>query len=83
MASIHSSISFFIKTILLGDILTFLDKTFLIKRLIVYIEIPSNSETSLRFKKSDFVDSCDGDLNLKSEINLWNILVTTKILVKK
>ena len=54
---IRSSISFFIKTILLGDIFTFGGNSpFLIKRLIVEIEIPRSSETSLMVKKGRFCE---------------------------
>ena len=52
---IHSSISFLIKIILLGDIFTFEGKfPFLNKRLIVDTDSPSNFETSLIVKKGLF-----------------------------
>ena len=63
---IQSSISFFIKTILLGVIFTFFGKSpSLTKRLIVDIEIPKHSETSWIEKRDYFLYSCVGDLNLK------------------
>ena len=52
---IHSSISFFIKTILLGEIFIFKGKSpFLTKRLIVDTDSPSNFETSFIVKKGLF-----------------------------
>ena len=67
---IQSSISFFIKTILLGVIFTFFGKSpSLTKLLIVDIEIPRNSETSWMEKRDYFLYSCVGDLNLKREMN--------------
>ena len=52
---IHSCISFFIKTILLGDIFTFEGKSpFLTKRLIVDTDSPINFETSFIVKKGLF-----------------------------
>ena len=67
---IQPSISFFIKTILLGVIFTFFGKSpSLTKRLIVDIEIPRHSETSWIEKGDYFLYSCVGDLNLKREMN--------------
>ena len=52
---IQSSISFFIKNILLGDIFIFLGKSpFVTRRLIVDTEIPSNVDTSLIVKNGRF-----------------------------
>ena len=67
---IQSSISLFIKTILLAVIFTFFGKSpSLTKRLIVDIEIPRRSETSWIVKRDYFLYSCVGDFNLKREMN--------------
>ena len=55
---------------LIGDTFNLVGKSpFLINRLIVEIEMPSNSKTCLKLKKDDFVCSYAGDLKFKREIN--------------